>query len=149
MTRGLRLAYSDSRAHNDVAKQPGGRWPANILPARMQLGHDAFGQVTGLLPAGSFPPNNYGLVDMAGNAAEWCADWYGAEFYKKSGHADPTGPATGDEAYEPGAPTRVARGGSYLSSETNGSAYRPAARQKFAPDYSASDLGFRCARDKF
>ena len=38
--------------------QPGGRWPANILPARMQLGHEAFGQVTGVLPAGSFPANN-------------------------------------------------------------------------------------------
>ena len=129
--------------------QPGGRWQANILPARMQLGHDAFGQVTGVLPAGSFPPNNYGLVDMAGNASEWCADWYGADFYKKSGHADPTGPATGDDAYERGVPVRVARGGSYLSSETNGAGYRPAARLKAAPDYAASDLGFRCARSKF
>ena len=129
--------------------QPGGRWQANILPARMQFGHDAFGQVTGVLPAGSFSPNNYGLVDMAGNASEWCADWYGADFYKKSGHADPTGPAMGDEAYEPGVPVRVARGGSYLSSETNGAGYRPAARLKAAPDYAASDLGFRCARSKF
>ena len=129
--------------------QPGGRWQANILPARMQLGHDTFGQVTGLLPAGSFPANNYGLTDMAGNASEWCADWYGADFYKKSGHADPTGPASGDDAYERGVPVRVARGGSYLSSETNGAGYRPAARMKAAPDYAASDLGFRCARSKF
>ena len=49
---------------------------------------------------------------------------------------------------EPGVPKRVARGGSYLSSETNGAAYRPAARLKFEPTYSASDLGFRCTRSK-
>ena len=128
--------------------QPGGRWQANIFSARAQLGHSASDDPGGPLPAGSFSPNNYRLADMAGNAAEWCADWYGADFYKKSGHDNPTGPDAGEDSDEPGVPKRVARGGSFLSSETNGAAYRPSARMKAAPDYAACDLGFRCARSK-
>jgi len=46
-------------------------------------------------PVGTYPANRWGLHDMHGNAYEWCADWYGSDYYRKSPLDDPQGP---DEA---------------------------------------------------
>jgi len=104
-------------------------------------------ELVGVMAVGGFSANAYGLLDMAGNAAEWCGDWYGSEYYTGSPHADPMGPVKGEDRNEPEVGKRVIRGGSYLSSGTNGAGYRPSARRKARPNSVWLDVGFRCARN--
>jgi len=54
---------------------------------------------------GSYPPNAFGLYDMHGNVWQWCADWYGLDYYQKSPVEDPRGPTQGSR--------RVIRGGEW------------------------------------
>lgn len=44
-------------------------------------------------PVADFPPNGYGLYDMAGNVPEYCWDWHGA--YAGQPVTDPRGPPSG------------------------------------------------------
>jgi formylglycine-generating enzyme required for sulfatase activity/serine/threonine protein kinase len=77
-------------------------------------------------------PNGYGLYDMHGNVAEWCADYYRADYYARSPGQDPTGPAAGDSSL------RVLRGGSWMDPARN---CRTAARNSSI--IRAKEYGFR------
>jgi len=62
---------------------------------------------TGTKPVGSYPPNDFGLHDMCGNAVEWVADRYDVGYYAVSPGKDPQGPDAGKQ--------RVIRGGGWHS----------------------------------
>ena len=85
-------------------------------------------------PVGSFPTGASwcGAQDMAGNAWEWCADWYG-DYIASTPVTNPTGPTSGNR--------HVLRGGSWGSYD---SITRGAYRGYDYPEDSSGSLGFRC-----
>lgn len=118
---------------------------------------------------GQYPPNNYGLHDIAGNVWEWCLDEYALNFYATSHKENPiAGANTAEELddllsnFRIFSTDRVLRGGTlFTTSEPMPIANRYGCSPlnttlrikllaKRDPTYStkyAANIGFRCAWD--
>lgn len=135
--------------------EPEGRPMANTWQGEFPWRNDLVDGFSGTSPVGSFPPNGYGLYDMAGNIWEWTADFYRPHHTGVTGKAcciprnpridDPDGSAPVG-AVDAHIPRKVLKGGSYLCAPNYCFRYRPAARQPQAIDSTTGHIGFRCVR---
>lgn len=94
-----------------------------------------FNVATGPGPVAKFPPNGFGVFDMAGNVSEWTADWFDRSYYQASPAVDPKGPATGEY--------KVIRGGAWSDS---GKRITVFFRNWVRPNQKTPNIGFRCAK---
>jgi formylglycine-generating enzyme required for sulfatase activity len=91
---------------------------------------------TGAVEVGKYPPNGYGLFDMAGNVWEWTNDWYERNYYSISPLKNPKGPEKG--AY------KVFRGGGWNDADERN--LMPSFRNYTDPLEKSITIGFRCAK---
>lgn len=110
---------------------PGGNHYCNIWQGEFPKENTAEDGFIGTAPVKTYPENDYGLYQVAGNVWEWCANPYDKD-------AKQTNPAN---------LSRAMRGGSYLCHQSYCNRYRVAARTSNTPDSSTGNLGFRCVVD--
>jgi formylglycine-generating enzyme required for sulfatase activity len=103
----------------------------------------------GSYPLGASP---FGVLDMAGNVAEWTNDFYNFNYYANSEAANPLGPTTSSNFF------RVVRGGSLGDAEINIRVSKRSSvlgsnlsalngTKEYLGDFSPR-IGFRCVQDQ-
>jgi len=108
------------------------RYRANFFSTFLAADRYHYTAPVGTFPTGASP---VGCLNMAGNAAEWCADWHGP-LPEARRIENPTGPATGAE--------RAIRGGAWNLDASSLCTY---GRWRMDPAKRLSHVGFRCASD--
>lgn len=154
----------------DHPKPDKDRWPANTFQGEFPHKNTALDGSAGSAAVKSYPPNDFGLYDMAGNVWEICSDVYRPDYYQTFANnpaQDPQGPPLEqaitqpeNEAFLKGQPIPeqvnvfhplarlwVSKGGSFLCHHTYCLRYRPAARHYAESLSPTNHSGFRCVKD--
>jgi formylglycine-generating enzyme required for sulfatase activity len=129
----------------------GGQWAANTHQGQFPHHDTGADHFTGVAPVAQFPPNRYGLYDVAGNVWEWVSDWYRPDYYAELAAAgtvarNPRGPSASFDPSEPGVEKRVHRGGSFLCTEQYCARYVVGTRGKGDVGTGTNHLGFRLVK---
>ena len=130
---------------------------ANTWQGNFPVDNDLLDGFMGTSPVRSFPPNGYGLFDVAGNVWEWTDDWFSPQHTEAapSPCCAPVNPrvTSPEQSYQPGQPgdhipRRVIKGGSHLCAPNYCLRYRPAAgrRSRWTPRPRTSASAASCAR---
>jgi formylglycine-generating enzyme required for sulfatase activity len=126
-----------------------GKFMANTFTGDFPYRNTAEDGFAGAAPVKSFPPNGYGLYDMAGNVWNWCSDFYSAVAHTEASSdavsCDPAGPTKTFSPHDPLAIEHVTKGGSFLCNPDYCESYRPTARRGTPYDTGMEHIGFRCA----
>jgi formylglycine-generating enzyme required for sulfatase activity len=120
---------------------PGGVLMANTWQGRFPYRNAGALGWTGTSPVGTFPPNEFGLVDMIGNVWEWTSTAYAP--HHRAGAATAKGCCTPTAEPDPTV-NQTLKGGSHLCAPEYCHRYRPAARSPQSQDSSTTHIGFRC-----
>jgi formylglycine-generating enzyme len=120
--------------------RPAGQLMANTWQGRFPYQNTGANSWVGTSPVGSFPANDFGLVDMIGNVWEWTTTTYQARHAVASPCCGPTSAEpTTDQTIR-----KALKGGSHLCAPEYCLRYRPAARSPQSLDTSTTHIGFRC-----
>jgi formylglycine-generating enzyme required for sulfatase activity len=63
--------------------RPKGQWMANTFQGRFPVSDTGEDGHVGITAVAQYPPNGYGLYDMAGNVWQWTSDWYRPDYYQQ------------------------------------------------------------------
>ncbi len=147
---------------------PDGKWMANTFQGTFPNEDTEIDGYTSPAPVKSFPPNAFGIYDMAGNVWEHTSDYYRPDTfmaYKNAEANNPAGPSTPIDhlmltelqksgkipaelkPFHPLGYLYTSKGGSFLCHHTYCLRYRPAARHYSEGFSPTNHTGFRCAKD--